>query len=133
MFEQSQVIVVITKQLYKDHIRNIMWDVVFSLKSLEIKKQSQLKIIYWSIAWDRVTTDETHTEMSIKALKHEKVISDRHIIWINLWSNVIMNKNHRDTLIIKSFSLYVVIKTKLALAKAQTVHICDAQDNEKDT
>jgi len=44
-----------------------------------------------------------------------------------------MNKNHRDTLIIKSFSLYVVIKTKLALAKAQTVHICDAQDNEKDT
>ncbi len=45
-FEQSQTIVIITKQFYRDHITEVMQDIVYSLKSLKKQKVSSLMIIY---------------------------------------------------------------------------------------
>ncbi len=45
-FEQSQTIVIITKQFYRDYITEVMWDIVYPLKPLKKWKVSSLMIIY---------------------------------------------------------------------------------------
>ncbi len=45
-FRQSWIIVIIIKQFYRDHITEVMWDIVYSLKLLKKQKVSLLMIIY---------------------------------------------------------------------------------------
>jgi len=45
-FEQSQTIVITTKQFYRGHITEVMQDIVYSLKSLKKQKVPLLVITY---------------------------------------------------------------------------------------
>jgi len=45
LFKQSWTIVIIIKQFYQDHIRDIMQDIVYSPKSLKKQKALSLVII----------------------------------------------------------------------------------------
>jgi len=45
-FEQSQTIVITTKQFYRDYITEVMQDIVYSLKPLKKQKVFSSVIIY---------------------------------------------------------------------------------------
>jgi len=50
LFKQSQIIVIIIKQFYQGHIKDIIWDIVYPPKPLKKQKALSLVIINWDIA-----------------------------------------------------------------------------------
>ncbi len=63
-FEQSHIIIIITRELYSDHIKQIMKDTHYSLKLSRSRKAQQSMHIYWKVFWDKVVADEAHFEVT---------------------------------------------------------------------
>ena len=68
VLEQLWAIVIITKQLYQNHVWAVIRDIFQSSTSSQKWTKSHLIITEWDIDWDRVTADEMHTEVSITAV-----------------------------------------------------------------
>jgi len=64
-FEQSHIIVIIIRELYNNHIKQIMKNIHYLQKLSKSRKISQSVHMYWNIVWDRVVVNETHFEMTL--------------------------------------------------------------------
>ena len=67
VLEQLWAIVIITKQLYQNHVWAVMRDVFQSFTSLWKWTKPCLIITEWDIDWGRIAADEVHTEVSMTA------------------------------------------------------------------
>jgi len=63
-FEQSHTIIIITRESYSDHIKQIMKDTHYSSKLSRSRKAQQPMHIYWKIFWDRVVANKAHFEVT---------------------------------------------------------------------
>ncbi len=63
-FEQLHIIVIITRGLYSDHIKQIMKDTHYSSKLSRSRKAQQSMHIYWKVFWDKVVANEAHFEVT---------------------------------------------------------------------
>ncbi len=63
-FEQLRIIIIITRELYSDHIKQIMKDTHYSSKLSRSRKAQQSMHIYWKVFWDKVVANEAHFEVT---------------------------------------------------------------------
>ncbi len=64
-FEQSHIIVIIIRELYSDHIKQIMKDTHYSSKLSRSRKAQQSVHIYWKVFWSKVVVNEAHFEVTL--------------------------------------------------------------------
>jgi len=131
-FEQSHIIVNITRKSYNNYIKQIIKDIHYLQKLSRSRKISQSIHMYWNIVWSRVVTNKIHFEITlifktIQLFKNISVTQKWFLIRISFeqsftqmtnWIEIFETRNWTE---LQKYSLWSEKETHYAKLKLYTV------------